>query len=147
MYERALEGARRLRNVPVMFLALTGMAGLHRLHGRNDAAAAAATEGLELYRAGDSRRFRNRVDTQSHLRAAAAVCCSVLAAIAAEGDDPDRAASLLGQAERLRADSGAEVPPFQHDDVAQARETAVAALGSTAFLAALKSGRIGAEVA
>ena len=35
---------------------------LHRLHRRDDAAAAAATEALELYRAGGLRRFRNRID-------------------------------------------------------------------------------------
>ena len=35
MYQRALEGARRLGNAPVMVLALTGMAVLHRLHGRD----------------------------------------------------------------------------------------------------------------
>ena len=33
-YERALEEARLLNNTPVLFLALTGMAVLHRLHGR-----------------------------------------------------------------------------------------------------------------
>ena len=39
-----------------------GWPSLHRLHGRDDAAVAAATEALELYRAGGFRRFRNRID-------------------------------------------------------------------------------------
>jgi predicted ATPase/DNA-binding SARP family transcriptional activator len=140
-YERALDGARRLRNTPVMLLALTGMAVLHRLHRDDGAAAAAATEALELYRAGDPRRFRNRVDPQNELREAAAACCVVLAAIAAEGDEPQRATTLLGQAERLRADSDAEVPPFQRADVERAQDSARAALGAAAFSAAVEHGR------
>ena len=70
-----------------------GWPSLHRLHGRDDAAAAAATEALELYRAGGFRRFRNRIDPTADLQAAAAVCCAVLAAIAAERDEPERAAT------------------------------------------------------
>ena len=81
----------------VLFQALTGLAALHRLHGRDDDAAAAATEALELYRAGGFRRFRNRIDPKTDLQAAAAVCCDVLAAIAAERDEPERAATLLGR--------------------------------------------------
>jgi len=117
VYARALDGARRLRNAPVMFLALTGIAVLHRLHHRDGAAATAATEALELYRAGDPRRFKNRIDTENELRVAAAACCVVLAAIAADGDEPEQAAVLLERAERLRADAGAEVPPFLRDEV------------------------------
>ncbi len=139
-FQRALDGARRLRNAPVMLLALTGMAALHRLR-RDDGATAAATEALELYRVGDPRRFRNRVDPQSELWAAAAACCVVLAAIAAESDDPERAATLLGQAARLRADANAEVPAFQRGDEELARDTAVAALGAVAFSAAFALGQ------
>ncbi|MEY2449182.1 MAG: hypothetical protein QOH79_2658 [Acidimicrobiaceae bacterium] len=118
VYARALHGARRLRNTPVMFLALTGIAVLHRLHHRDEAAAASATEALELYRAGDPRRFRNRIDTESELKVAAAACYIVLAAIAAQGDEPDLAAILSAEAERLRAEAGAEIPAFLRDEVA-----------------------------
>ena len=99
-------------NTPVMFLALTGMAVLHRLHGRNGAAAAAATEALDLYRAGGPRRFRNRVDPQRDLPVAAAACCvGARRDRRRRGDDPEQAATLLGQAERLRADAaGADGP-------------------------------------
>jgi predicted ATPase/DNA-binding SARP family transcriptional activator len=133
MYQRALEGARRLGNAPVMVLALTGMAVLHRLHGHDSDATAAATEALQLFRAGHSRRFRNRVDPTHDLPVAVAACNVVLAAIAAEGNEPERAAGLLGLAERQRADAGAEVPSFLHDDEHRARQTAVAALGPAPF--------------
>ena len=134
-------------NTPWCSSSSRGLAVLHRLHGRDDAAAAAATEALEIYRADGFRRFRNRIDPTTDLQAAAAVCCEVLAAIAAERDEPERAATLLGQAERLRAESGVEVPAFQHDDVVRAREAAVAALGAAAFRAAFERGRLGDEVA
>lgn len=49
---RALDQGRRLRHAPVLFFALAGWALLHRHHGRNRDAVAAATEALELYRAG-----------------------------------------------------------------------------------------------
>jgi predicted ATPase/DNA-binding SARP family transcriptional activator len=114
-YQRALDGARRLRNAPVMFLALTGIAVLHHLHHRDDAAAAAATEALELYRAGDPRRFKNRIDTENELRVAAAACYLVLAAVATKRDEPEQAALLLERAEGLRVEAGAEVPTFLRD--------------------------------
>ncbi len=145
-YQRALDGAARLRSLPVMFLALTGMAVLHRVN-RDDRAAAAATEALELYRAGDPRRFRNRIDPENELRVAAAACCIVLAALAAEGDRPEPAAVLLGQAERLRAESGAGIPAFQHDDMERARRTVISALGADGFAAAFERGRSSAEAA
>ena len=85
--------ARRVRHTMVIFQAQAGMAALHRLHRRDDDAVAAATEALELYRAGGFRRFRNRIDPTTDLDAAAAVCCEVLAAIAAERDEPERAAT------------------------------------------------------
>ncbi|MEY2424324.1 MAG: hypothetical protein QOI95_4391 [Acidimicrobiaceae bacterium] len=118
VYVRALDGARRLRNTPVMFLALTGIAVLHRMNHRDGAAAAAATEALEHYRAGDPRRFKNRIDTESELKVAAAACYIVLAAIAAQGDEPDKAAILFGEAECLRAETGTEIPAFLRDEVA-----------------------------
>ncbi len=143
MYARALEGSRRLRNAPVMFLALTGTAILDRLHGRNGAAAVAATEALELYLAGGPRRFRNRIDPQSDMLVGAAACCSVLSVLAAEAGDGERAARLLGYAEHLRNEAGAPVPPFQHDDVDDAMALAQAVLGDEAFGAAIERGRLG----
>ena len=116
----------------VLFQAQAGLAAVHRLPGRHAAAEAAASEALELYRAGGFRRFRNRVDPTSDLKAAAAVCCEVLAAMCAERDEPERAAALLADADRLRIESGVEIPAFLHDDVARARAAACAALGSEA---------------
>ena len=126
--------------------AQAGLAALHRLHRRDDAAVEAGTDALALYRADGFRRFRNRIDPKSDLQAAAALCCEVLAAIAAERDEPERAATLLGHAGRLRHESGVEVPAFQREDVVGAREAALAALGAGAFLAALERGQQGGEV-
>ena len=106
-----------------------------------------AAEALELYRADGFRRFRNRIDPATDLQATAAVCSEVLAATAAERDEPEQAATLLGHADRLRGGSGVEVPGFQHATVAGAREAAVAVLGSAAFLAAFDRGKQGDEVA
>ena len=140
-YQRSLDAARRVRHIMVLFAAQAGMAVLHRLHRRDDAAVEAATESLELYRAHGFRQFRNRIDPKTDLQTAAAVCYEVLAAIAAERDEPERAATLLGQAEHLRVDSGVEVPAFQQEDVGEARRAAMAALGDDAFAAAFERGR------
>jgi tetratricopeptide (TPR) repeat protein len=126
-YQRALDSARRVRHTLVIFQAQAGFAVLHRLHRRDDAAVEAASEALELHRADDFGKFRNRIDAKTDLQACAAVCCEVLAAIAAERDEPERAAMLLGQADRLRDESGVAVPAFQHDDVTRAREAVEAA--------------------
>ena len=146
MYERALDGARRQDNAPVLLLALTGMAVIHRMHGRDDAAAEAASEALELYRLGHSRRFRNRVDPKRDLPVAAAASHVVLAAIAAGRNDPEQAATRLGQAARLRAATGAELAAFQRDDEHQARDRAIAALGEDTFTAVYEQASQGAEV-
>jgi tetratricopeptide (TPR) repeat protein len=143
MYERALEGARRLRNAPVIFLALSGMAVLHRARARDGEAARAGTEALELYLAGGPRRFKNRVDHQNDLLTGAATCCSVLSALAAEAGDGERAARLVGHAERLWGDAGGPVPALLADDLARARSTTVAMLGNDGFLAAAELGRSG----
>ena len=127
-YQRALDGARRLRNAPVMFLALTGVAVLHRQRGDDAAAVVAESEALELHRAGDSRRFRNRIDPESELSVAAAACCVVLATIAAERDERDEVAALLREAARRRVGAGAEVPPFLQADLASAHNALAAAL-------------------
>jgi tetratricopeptide (TPR) repeat protein len=132
VFESALDSARRVRHSMVLFQAQAGLAAIHRLHGRDDAAYAAASEALELYGAGGFRRFRNRVDPTADLKAGAAVCCEVLAAMFAEGDEPERAATLLTDADRLRIESGVEIPGFLQDDVARARVAAFAALGSEA---------------
>jgi tetratricopeptide (TPR) repeat protein len=123
VYRQALASGRRVQHTTVVLLALTGVAALDRMNGRNRAAEAAATEALEIYRAGGLGRFRNRVDTAADLQAAAAVCCVVLAVIAAERGDPERATTLLRDAERLFADAGAEAPWFQLDDLDRVRKT------------------------
>jgi predicted ATPase len=122
IYQRALDSARRVRHTMVIFQAQAGLAALHRLAGSDDPAIEAATEALELYRADGFRRFRNRIDPTKDLQAAAAVCWEVLAAIAAEQDDPERAATLLGHADDLRSESGVEVPVFHRADVIRTRE-------------------------
>jgi tetratricopeptide (TPR) repeat protein len=121
-YARALDSARRVRHTVVIFQAQTGFAVLHELDGRLGDAADAAEEALELYEAGGFRRFRNRIDPTSDLQASAAVCCEVLAAIAAQRDEPEAAAVLLGRADRLRSESGTVVPIFLQDEVARTRE-------------------------
>jgi predicted ATPase/DNA-binding SARP family transcriptional activator len=147
VYQRAVESSRRVGHTMVLFQAQTGIAVLHRLSRRNDEAVEAADEALELYRADGFGRFRNRIDPSAELQAAAAVCCEVLAAIAAEREEPERAATLLGDADRLRGESGVGIPAFQQDDVTGAREAAVAALGWGAFCAAFERGRQEREVA
>jgi predicted ATPase/DNA-binding SARP family transcriptional activator len=144
-FERAVESARRARSEPVLLLALTGMAVVHRAHGRNDAAVDAATEALDLYRLGHSRRFRSRVDPKRDLPVAAAACHVVLAAIAAERDDPEQTATRLGRAARLRAHAGAGLPGFQKDEEQQARTRAGDALGVDAFTSAYERAASGPE--
>ena len=126
VYQQALASGRRVQHTTVVLLALTGVAALDRMNGRNRAAEAAAAEALEIYRAGGLGRFRNRIDTAADLQAAAAVCCVVLAATAAESSDPERAVTLLAEAERLRGEARAEVPWFQLDDLDRAQKTVTA---------------------
>jgi len=121
VYERALDSARRVLHTMVVFQALSGLAALHRIHGRDDEAAATATEALEHYRTDGFRRFRNRIDPTTDLQAAAAVCCTILAAISAERNEPEQSASMLEEANRLRAAAGVEIPPFQRADVERVR--------------------------
>ncbi len=130
----------------VIFQAQTGMAALHRLQRRDDAAVDAATEALELYRAGGFPRFRNRIDLTADLRAAAAVSCEVLAVIAVDQDQPERAATLLGHADGLRHDTGVAIPTVLQPDVLRARDGASNALGPRAFLAAFERGEQAVEV-
>ncbi|HEX2781944.1 MAG TPA: BTAD domain-containing putative transcriptional regulator, partial [Ilumatobacteraceae bacterium] len=149
-YNRALDVARRLSNTPVVFLALTGLAVLHRLHGRTDAAVASATEGLDLYIAGGPRRMANRIDARADVLVGAAVCCGVLGVIAADGGNGEQAARLLGHADGLRHEAAAPVPRFQRDDLDRAGETAASLLGPDAFRAEFElgqRGRLGQSVA
>jgi predicted ATPase/DNA-binding SARP family transcriptional activator len=140
-YQRALDSARRVQHATVAFGALAGLAAIHRIHGRNPAAAAAAAEAIDIYRAGGPRRFRNRIDHIADLHTAAVVCCVVLAVIAAEAGEPERAATLLGEVARLCAEPGVEVHAFQLDDARSARTTAHAALGDDGFRVAFEHGQ------
>jgi len=143
MYQRALDLARRLSNTPVVFLALTGLAALHRVRGRNREAVTAAAEALDLYLVGEPRRLANRVDPQKDALAAAAVCCAVLGCVAADAGHGERAALLLGHADGLRRAAGAPVPTFRRDDREQSRTVAIELLGEDGFLATFERGRHG----
>jgi tetratricopeptide (TPR) repeat protein len=132
VFQHALDSARRVRHTMVLFQAQAGLAAIHWLAGRSDDAVAAASEALEIYRAGGFRRFRNRVHPTSDLEAAAAVCCEVLAASLAQVGDSNEAAAMLTDADRLRAESGVEVPGYLFDVVAAARSAACAAAATDA---------------
>lgn len=143
MYRRALDLARRLSNTPVVFLALTGLAVLHRINGRDDEAVAAGTEALDLYLVGAPRRLANRIDPQKDSLAAAAVCCAVLGSIAADAAQGVQAALLLGHADGLRKAAGAPVPTFRRDDRDRSLAVIVSLLGEQAFTEAFERGRAG----
>lgn len=142
-YVRALEDARRLRNGPVLLLGHAGLAVLHRRDGVGDRAYRAATHALELHLAGSPRTFRNRIDRRQDLFAAAAASCTVLAVLAAEAGDGQRAARLLGHAERIRREVGEPVPDFQVADLERARSLAASLLGAESLEAELALGRAG----
>jgi len=129
VFQNALDSARRVRHTMVLFQAQAGLAAIHRLQGRPDDAVAAATEALEIYRAGGFRRFRNRVHPTSDLQAAAAVCCDVLAASLAERGESNEAATLFEEADRLRTESGLDTPALVRDVVAAWRTVPYAVPG------------------
>jgi len=129
VFQNALDSARRVRHTMVLFQAQAGLAAIHRLQGRPDDAVAAATEALEIYRAGSFRRFRNRVHPTSDLQAAAAVCCDVLAASLAERGESNEAATLFEEADRLRTESGLDTPALFRDVVAPWRTVPYAVPG------------------
>ena len=133
VYQCALDAARRVRHTMALFQAQAGLAALHRFHGRDDDAVDAATEALALYEAGAFPRFRNRIDPTADLRACAALCCEVLAVIAAERAEFEQAAMLLRRADRLRNGPCIAVPSLLQHDVARARESTTAALGADAL--------------
>jgi predicted ATPase/DNA-binding SARP family transcriptional activator len=141
MSARSLELGRRLRHLPVLYLALTGSAVLHRHHGRNGDAAAAATEALGLRHTGWPRRFGNRIDPSLEILTAAAACCVVLGVVAVEAGEAVRGARLLGHAARLRGDAGVCVPALQGDDIDRARDVATSLLGHDGLTTAWDRGR------
>jgi len=144
MYQRAHDLARRLSNTPVIFLALTGLAALHRAQGRPEASAAAAIEALDLYLEGAPRRLANRVDPEKDSLAAAAVCCAVLGSLAGDAGDAERSALLLGHADGLRRRAGAPVPSFRRSDRDRSVAAGVERLGPEGFDEAFERGKRGA---
>ncbi|HEX4818878.1 MAG TPA: BTAD domain-containing putative transcriptional regulator [Acidimicrobiales bacterium] len=125
MIEKSFDAGRRLRSAHILFLAHAAAATLHRLHGRNEAAAIDAAEALHIHEVEGPSRFRNRIDPDFEIAAVLAVCCTLLGVIAAESGDLDRSLSLLEQADRLRAGVGAAVPKFQVSDLERTRATRV----------------------
>ena len=141
-YHRALDLARRLGNGPVVFLALTGLAVVNRLDGRNRAAAADAVEALELHIAGGPRRLSNRVDPQADVRHR---CRGVLRG-ARVHRRRRRARRGCGSVARTGHDAPRRRPTSPHrrflaDDVDRARATVAVHLGADEFAAAFDRGR------
>jgi predicted ATPase/DNA-binding SARP family transcriptional activator len=142
-YEEALDAARWLGNRPVLLVSLAGIALLHRIEGRREEAAAAATEALEMHLEGMALRFENRVEPSAHLHPAVVSACAVLAGSAADAGDDARAARLLGHAQRHRTENPATLPPPLVRLLAATEAIARTALGDGAFEAALAAGRTG----
>jgi tetratricopeptide (TPR) repeat protein len=140
---RALDIARRLDHRLAIFIALAADAVLHRCHGRNEAAAAAAAEALELHLAGAPQGLSNRVDRRADTVSAVTACCVVLAGCAADAGAGDAAARLLGRAEALGSEAAVPALPFQRADGERAREVASSLLGEDAFSTAFEIGRHG----
>ena len=133
VYRSALEAARRVRHTMALFQAQAGLAALHRFQGRDGDAVDAATEALALYDAHGFPRFRNRIDPTADLRACAALCCDVLAVIAAERADQGQAAMLLRRADGLRDGPYIAVPSLLQHDIARARTSTSAEVGDEAL--------------
>ncbi|HEU4840149.1 MAG TPA: BTAD domain-containing putative transcriptional regulator, partial [Ilumatobacteraceae bacterium] len=142
-YQRALDLARPLHNRPVIFHARTGMAVLHLLAGRSDAAREAAREALDLHLAGGPPRLANRVDPRADALTAAAADCSVLACVAADNGHDEHAARLLGHAHRLRAEVDARLPVLLDEHMQRAAAQAAARLGPDVFTTELERGERG----
>jgi predicted ATPase len=121
MNHHALEAGRRLRSPHILYAALTGSALVHRHHGRDREAAAAATEALQILETEGASRFRNRIDPDFEIQSVAAAGYSVLGVVAISEGDCATGAEMLEKADQLRASVGAPVPAFQADDVARAR--------------------------
>jgi predicted ATPase len=142
-YEHALDVARRLRHTQNVFFALSGLAALHLLEGRERAAREAATEALDIHLARGHRRFGNRIDPEAEIQRAAAACCTVLGLLAAKNGQMEHAAQLLGHAERLCNDAGLAMNVFPSGEVDRARDAAVAVLGVDGFARAFEQGQRG----
>ena len=99
--------ARRLSNTPVMFLALTGLAVLHRLHGATTRPRLPRPKRSSSTSPAVLAGSANRVDPAADVLTGAAVCCAVLAALAAEaGDGRARGADCSGRRSASRQDAG-----------------------------------------
>jgi predicted ATPase/DNA-binding SARP family transcriptional activator len=81
---RSLDVGRRLSHTSVIFTALSALAVLHELRGRDEAAVAAANEALELAAAAGPGRLSNRVDARADVDRCVTACRSVLAALGDE---------------------------------------------------------------
>ncbi|MBV8979924.1 MAG: winged helix-turn-helix domain-containing protein [Acidimicrobiia bacterium] len=127
MIERALEAGWRLRSAHILFPAHAGSALLHRLHGRNEDAVAAASEALRIHEVEGPSGFRNRIDPDFEIASVLAVCSTILAVIALESGELDRGADLLQRADTLRQDVGAPEPKFQMADLEAARRVLLSA--------------------
>ena len=128
----------------MIFLALTGLAVVRRLDGRDRDAADAAVEALEAAPRRRSAPPRQPRRSPSRRRSTAtAACCTVLGCIAADAGRAEQAAQLLGHAAHLRTEAGVPEPPFLSDDVARATDAATVLLGPDGFAAAYRvwSGR------
>ena len=142
-YDDALHVARWLGHRPVLMVALAGSAVLLREAGRAREAGAAASEALELHLSGIPSRFENRIEPSAHHHPAVVSCCAVLAGLAADADDPSRAARLLGHADRHRNLNRGPLPPLVTGLLASAQDLAGAALAADDFEAAFAAGEAG----
>ena len=112
-----------------------GWPSLHRLHGRDDAAVAAATEALELYRADGFRRFRNRIDPTADLQACRGRVLRGARRDRRRTGRPERAAALLRTGRPPADESGVEVPALSSTTTWPGPDVTTAALGSEALAA------------
>jgi predicted ATPase len=117
MIQLALDAGHRLRSPHILFLACAGSALVHRLQSRDADATIAASKALDVHRSHGPHRFRNRIDPDFEIASVLAVCHTILAAVAVDEGDSERAAERLAEADRLRAKVGAHVPKFQQADV------------------------------
>jgi len=127
----ATEGARLSRETGDLYsldtmLMNLGFAAL--LEGDLDKAKPLYAEALRI-----AHQIDHRV-AQSYLLGALGCC-------AAAAGEPHLAAQLLGAAEALRTETGADVVGFFAPFLAQAEESAIAALGTSRFEAELSAGR------
>jgi predicted ATPase len=142
-YEEALQAARWLGHRPVLMVSLAGLSLTARTDGRDEDAAAAAVEALQLHLEGLPLRFENRLEPSAHLHPALVACCAVLAGLAIDAGDPLRAARLLGHAHRNRTANPATLPPVVTRLLAVAEDAVHDALDEVESAAAFAAGRAG----